>query len=136
MRKIYILSFFIILERDPNKNFGMDKKMVIKIIKIHYLINAPIITTFGIYEFRPYEREAERLDLSEAVSAIGHESTAQLLTRILGFPVKSNRIEVKMEVNEHALVYVLKSRISEGKILSFEELANLEYDLCILTRVQ
>ncbi len=105
-------------------------------IKINYILNSPILTDWGMYKFTPYLDEIIRLDLSEAISAVGHDSTAKLLSQILCIPIATNRVKINMKIGETALVFILRERIPEGKVLSFQELQNFKYDLGLLKRIK
>jgi len=98
-----------------------------------FILNSPILTEYGSYEF--YECSISRaqgfID-EETVSAIGHQATADVLSEILGETIPCNRIQVKMQPGDAALVFRLKERLPEGKILSAEELKKLDYDLGLL----
>jgi len=61
----------------------------------------------------------------EFISAVGHESTAKLLSELLGVEIKPNRIFVDMELWDEALAIQFLERIQEGKVLSKEELEEL-----------
>jgi hypothetical protein len=69
------------------------------------------------------------------VSAVGHEATAQLLTRLFGVTIQFNRITVFMQPGDKALHFFLKTRIPEGKVLTEDELRRLDFWL-ILSEVQ
>lgn len=108
-----------------------------RIMKIT-LLSAAVITDFGTFEYR-------RISLSEACeivksaaieSAIGHSSTAALLSSLLGVEVAANRIEHKQSAGDVALVFRLGSRIPEGKVLNREEIEAVGYELGILRRIK
>lgn len=61
----------------------------------------------------------------EVVSAIGHQSTAQLLSQLLGREVPVNRAMVELRDGDEAIVFQLMVRLPEGKVLSREELQQL-----------
>jgi hypothetical protein len=65
--------------------------------------------------------------MTNVVSAVGHKSTADLLTKLLGFEVAYNRVQVKLEKNDVALVFQLLTRLEEGRVLTEEELQNISY---------
>jgi len=67
-------------------------------------------------------------------SAVGHEATAKVLTELLGVEIPFNRIAVKMKEGDSAIHFVLRTRLPEGKVLSEEELRELDFDL-VLSRV-
>jgi len=60
------------------------------------LLNTPIMTTEGLYSLTPFKIHEIGNFLAdrggETISAIGHEGTAQVLTELLGFEVKVNRL--------------------------------------------
>lgn len=102
-----------------------------------YLLNSPILPGFGRYEFEGpvAPQEARRLVADGFVSAIGHEATARLLTHILGQAVAVNRQRIHMRPGDQALVLRLKQRLPEGRVLSFEEISELPFDLGLLRRL-
>ncbi len=81
------------------------------------------------------ETAQEILAESEFISAVGHESTAKLLSQLLGVQIPQNRITVRMKDGDTALHFVLKERLPEGKILTEDELKKLEFDL-VFSRVK
>jgi len=73
------------------------------------------------------EEAKDILSNNKFVSAVGHEGSAQLLSRILGIPIPVNRISVYFEKGDIGIHFFLKQRLPEGKILSDEELSKLEF---------
>jgi len=73
--------------------------------------------------------EAKRLvkTASKVISAVGHETTAKLLTQLLEFPIEFNRTAVYLHPGDCALHFYLKTRLPEGKILNEQELKRLDY---------
>jgi hypothetical protein len=71
--------------------------------------------------------EVRKLLGSDFISAIGHESTAALLSNILGVDVKFNRTAVKLEPGDMAVVFQLLGRPPEGRVLTVEELRGIEH---------
>jgi len=61
----------------------------------------------------------------EIISAIGHESSAKIMSELLGREVPARRIQVTLEDGDEALVLQLMIRPPEGKVLSYEELQQL-----------
>ena len=72
------------------------------------------------------------LKTEQFVSAIGHESTSRVLTMLLGTLVPYNRIQVKLQKGDKVLVFQLLTRLEEGKILSDEELRQLQYKFFVV----
>lgn len=100
------------------------------------LLNTSIATSDGDYTL-------ETIDLEEAqalvaggdfISAVGHESTAKVMTTLLGVEVPVNRIQFAQEVGQVALVFKLDGRAPEGTILTAEEIKDIGYSFKKLVR--
>jgi hypothetical protein len=105
------------------------------------LLNTSILTSFGTYTYEPLTLEEARELICRFQhpgktihSAIGHQSTADLLTALLGYPVAANRSEFKQTTDAAALVFKLKGRPPEGKVLSRDELEKIGYEFGLLRR--
>ncbi|MCC6057056.1 MAG: DUF1874 domain-containing protein [Desulfurococcaceae archaeon] len=102
-----------------------------------YLLNAPIVpidvnrkcvavvTRVDNIEYIKKFIEFWRASGMEVVSAIGHESTARLLTKMLGFEVKTQRVPVTAGEGDVIVAFTLNFRLPEGKVLSDAELENI-----------
>ena len=73
------------------------------------------------------ERAKKAFERAELVSAVGHEGTAMLLSRLLGLEIKAERKTVFLRKGDSAIQFFLKERLPEGKVLSEEELSRLAY---------
>ena len=71
------------------------------------------------------EEAKEWVKKGDFISAVGHESTAKLLSELLGVEIKPNRIFVDMQKGDEALAIQFLQRVQEGKVLSKEELEEL-----------
>ena len=102
------------------------------------LLNTSILTNYGTYEYSPIELEETRklLQETEFESAIGHQSTAEILSELLQIKVEVNRTEYRQSVDDIALIFKLRSRPPEGKILTSEEIEEIGYDFGILRRLK
>jgi hypothetical protein len=60
-------------------------------------------------------------------SAIGHESTAFFLSKLLGVEVKADRRQITIDANTVLIVFQLLSRLPEGKVLSEQEMSEIKY---------
>ena len=102
------------------------------------LLNTSILTNYGTFEYSPIELgEAQKLlQENEFESAIGHSSTAQILSELLQIKVEVNRVEFCQSIDEIALIFKLRSRPPEGKILTSDEIEEIGYDFGILRRLK
>lgn len=102
------------------------------------LLNTGILTSYGTFDFQPVTlAEAKGMVKNyEVISAIGHAATAEILSELLEIEVKSNRIEYTQNPDEIALVFKLKSRIPEGKVLNRSEIEEIGYEFGILKRLK
>lgn len=73
------------------------------------------------------------LGRNDTVSAVGHESTAALMSRMLNRTVEVNRISVKPEPGDILVCFKLKNRAPEGVILTEEQLEELGHEWTIMT---
>ena len=98
-----------------------------------YVLNSAILTSHGKYYFFPLSTAGARRRLEKGfVSAVGHEATAEVLSRLLGVKVPVNRARIQMQPGDEAVVFRLHERLPEGKVLSAEELEQHGYDLALL----
>jgi hypothetical protein len=65
-------------------------------------------------------------------SAVGHQATASVLSKLLGVEIPFNRIQVKLEKKDVALVFQLLTRLEEGRVLTEEEIRSLGYRFYIV----
>lgn len=105
-----------------------------------YFLNSSILTSFGVFRYNEIQvREGVYLlqqTPSECIeSAIGHQATAEVLSELLGVPVPVNRIQIAMERGDQAIVFKLKQRLEEHKVLTKEEMKDLDYELGLLERL-
>lgn len=108
-----------------------------KIMKLAVL-NTSILTTEGTYTLRAITLdEAKSLSSNnEILSAVGHQSTAEVLTELLGVSVPVNRIMFEQKAGQQALVFKLNGRPPEGKILSRDEIEAIGYKFQLLERIE
>lgn len=101
------------------------------------LLNTTIATVDGIFEVRTItlEQAKELAQSNELLSAIGHDSTAKIMTELLGVNVPVNRIQFTQEKGQVALVFKLKGRAPEGVILTKEEIEEIGYEFKTMTLI-
>lgn len=96
------------------------------------IMNTAILLFDGDYRLEAISlKEAKELLKDGFLSAVGHQSTADVLTSLLGVDIPMNRItltEENFQDGQVCLVLKLKSRPPEGKILSIEEIEKIGYE--------
>jgi hypothetical protein len=76
------------------------------------------------------EEAKELVRNRELVNAIGHEATAQIMGLLLGMELKANRIQVKMNAGDEAIILTLNKRLEEGQVIKdVNELSKIGYTL-------
>jgi hypothetical protein len=62
------------------------------------------------------------------VSIIGHQGTADLVSIIAGTKVETNRVNFALDDDDVLLVVIVKERLSEGVVLSREQVEKIGVD--------
>lgn len=103
------------------------------------LLNTSILTAAGNYTLKDIALETARQLVSDNTnnldSAIGHASTAEIMTTLLGVDIPVNRQMFLQDVGQAALVFKLNGRPEEGKILTAAEIESIGYKFQLLTRL-
>lgn len=60
------------------------------------------------------------------ISAVGHESTAQIMSIKTGLNIKMNRLNINAKFGDKFICFQLKNRGVEGKIYTINEMEHLE----------
>ena len=71
------------------------------------------------------EEQVKQLLANDFESAIGHESTANFLSKKLSVEIKANRKQIKLDDDTLLIVVQLMQRLPEGKVLSEEEISRI-----------
>jgi hypothetical protein len=103
------------------------------------LLNAPVLTVYGKFEFKPLSIEEARQIIRAAgnvESAIGHTATAEVMGEILDYKIETKRIEFYQTLDDAALIFKLKKRAKEGQVLNREEIERIGYEFGLLTRLE
>jgi hypothetical protein len=99
-----------------------------------YILNTLIVPiNFDVYQNINIKltkisiEEAKEILKNGFISAIGHEGTSQILTKLLGILIPTNRITIFMKPGDVGIHFFLKQRLPEGTVLSEEQLNKLEF---------
>jgi uncharacterized protein yddF len=111
-------------------------------VQIHYMKkplpiaiwNTTILTSDGDFSLKTISLEEAKqlIQDKETLSAVGHDSTAQILTELLETSVPVNKIQFKQQKGQKALCFKLNGRPQEGAILSAEEIEKIGYEFKLL----
>ena len=98
------------------------------------ILNTTILTADGDFTLQTIslEEAQELIQDNDILSAVGHESTAQILTELLETSVPVNRIQFEQQRGQKALCFKLKGSPQEGAILSKEEIEKIGYEFKLL----
>lgn len=101
-----------------------------------YFLNSPILTNYGKYQFYKISLDQAKdiwnnTKVNERTSACGHKDTADYMKE-LGFNIEENRIQIEMKSNDKAIVLRITKRLTEGKVLSSNDLDNINYEFGLL----
>ncbi len=100
-----------------------------------YVMNSPILTAPGKYVYERIDIErARQLLRNQFESAIGHEATARFLSKLIGVEVPANRVSIAMRPGDVAVIFRVKQRLEEGKVLTEEEMQKVPYEIGLLRR--
>lgn len=101
------------------------------------LLNTSILTTTGTFKLEDISLDTAKklVTENEILSAIGHKSTADVMTTLLNINIIANRIEFTQETGQKALVFKLNGRPEEGKILTAQEIEQIGYKFQLLTKL-
>lgn len=102
------------------------------------LLNGPVVTSTGLFGVSQVTVDEARhlVHLHGWVSAVGHEATAAVLSRILRVNVLMNRVEYQQQVGQLAIALTLNQRAPEGQVLSVEEMLKIGFSLLLLERLE
>jgi hypothetical protein len=101
------------------------------------ILNTSILTSDGQYVMETITLDqAKQLvkDADSIDSAVGHVSTAEILTTLLDINIDVNRQMFEQQVNQTALVFKLNGRLPEGVVLSRDEIETMGYSFKTLIR--
>jgi hypothetical protein len=100
-----------------------------------YLMSTTVVPSgaYGRWEVKPITAEGAVLMASaEFASAVGHASTAEAMTELLGTEVPMNRLSVEPNPGDIFLCFKLLRRPPEGAILDRAQLTELGFEWCLM----
>jgi hypothetical protein len=100
-----------------------------------YIMNAAVIPagSDGIWETITIPNESAKINLlAEWKSAVGHKSSAAVISQALAVDIPVNRIEVKPEPGDRLLCFKLNGRAPEGVILSEAQLKEMGFSWSLM----
>lgn len=104
------------------------------------LLNTSILTSTGLFSLDDITlteaRELVQENLNELDSAIGHQSTAEIMSALLEVEIPVNRQVFQQQVEQKALVFKLNGRPEEGKVLTVDDIENIGYKFQVLERLR
>lgn len=103
---------------------------------MNYIINSTFIPCDGIWKCSTVSQEFADTwaHTNLFISAMGHSSTAQVMSMVLGVDIPMNRLSLEeVEVGSQILCFKLKRRAPEGVILTIEEIEEIGYEWKLLT---
>lgn len=102
------------------------------------LFNGTIATTNGVYKVSDIDIDsAKKLICKNGfISAIGHESTAEIISDLFGMDIPMNRIQFRQKVRQKAVVFKLNQRPPEGSVLTRDEIEKIGYSLKLMERLE
>ena len=100
------------------------------------ILNTSILTEAGEYRLIDITLGEAKIIVStnELDSAVGHQSTADIMTTLLDIEIPMNRQMFSQKVGQSCIVFKLNGRPAEGKILTTEEIETMGYKFQLLTR--
>ncbi|CAL7871051.1 DUF1874 domain-containing protein [Fusobacterium necrophorum subsp. funduliforme] len=103
------------------------------------LLNTSICTACGTFKLEDLTieeaKEIAKRNKNNLLSAIGHDSTAEIMSEILEVSVEVNRIQFVQEVGQAALVFKILGRAKEGQILDRKAVEEIGYKFQLLGRI-
>lgn len=102
------------------------------------IFNGTVATTNGVYRVCDIDIDKATKLVKEyaVISAIGHESTAEIMTEILDEEIIFNRIQFEQDVSQLAIVFKLNERPIEGLVLTRDEIEKIGYSLKLMERLE
>jgi hypothetical protein len=113
--------------------FGAGIEMMRRVILANSFSLSMIPWKYATITVKEVTLEEVRNLLAEGFeSAIGHQSTADFLTKLLQTEVKSERKQVTLTPDVSLIVFQLLERLPEGRVLTEAELMKVQYKFYVV----
>ncbi|MEM4532091.1 MAG: DUF1874 domain-containing protein [Desulfurococcaceae archaeon] len=104
-------------------------KYIVNALSLNMVKLPPIgVRKFYHFEIKQITVEEFCNEAREAVNALGHVSTVELINKLCNTSFQINRIEIKLEHEDELLLIQVATRLPEGKVLDIGELEQLLRD--------
>jgi hypothetical protein len=70
---------------------------------------------------------------NDFISVVGHETTANVLSTLLGMNIQTNRMNLRLNEGDVVIIFQLNQRLPEGSVLNEEELTKLDFTFILGT---
>lgn len=102
------------------------------------VFNGTVATTNGLYRVSDLSVSEAKELLTENgyISAIGHESTAKIISEVMEMDIPMNRINFTQMVGQKAVVFKLNRRPEEGTILTRQQVEKVGYSFKLMERLE
>lgn len=104
-----------------------------------YVLNSAVITSPGTYKYQIVSPGFARVFCDDEIvqSTIGYPATAEALTVLTGIPVAVNRVQIRMEPEDTALVFRLTCRLDDPTLKGTlsPEFVRENCEIGLLTRI-
>ena len=99
-----------------------------------YVVNAVSLNMFRLPEkgetqisllVKPLTTSEFCSELGDAVSAVGHASTVELINRVCGSNISVSRVSVSLSSSDELVVVQVLKRLPEGKVLDYSEVKEM-----------
>jgi hypothetical protein len=103
----------------------------------NYLLSTTVVPNGanGIWEIQTITASAVKVNLAHQtwVSAVGHESTAKIMSEVLDIGIPVNREAINPMAGDKLFCFKLKGRAPEGVVLDREQIERMGYEWLVMT---
>ncbi|NUM32738.1 MAG: DUF1874 domain-containing protein [Bacteroidetes bacterium] len=107
--------------------------------KTLFLLNSSVITNEGIFSYKIINEEQAHLiynnNKNNTINAIGHQAMIDIASRVLNVKLNTQRLKVKMNKGDGALVFKLSERLPITKELKINEFDISSLEIGLIVRI-